>query len=255
MRAVTPSGSADGLDQRQLGHRAQWEKKKSIRLLYRDFHRQLLESCPDGRVLDIGGGTAHIKEFRPDIICADILPFPGIDVVADAHRLPFRDGLFAGVVMLDVLHHLERPIDFLQEAARVLKPGGRIAMIEPAMTMLARRFYDRYHDEPVDMQADPFASVVVNPDRDPFDANQAIPSLLFADAPARQRVERQIPSLRVRSVDWHSLFAYPLSGGFQDWSLLPSSWVAPMLAFERGLPGSIRRHLSFRMTVVLERIA
>ena len=170
MRAVTPSGSADSLDQRQVGHRAQWEKKKSIRLLYRDFHRQLLESCPDGRVLDIGGGTAHIKEFRPDIICADILPFPGIDVVADAHRLPFRDGL-------------------------------------------------------------------------------------FADAPARQRVERQIPSLRVRSVDWHSLFAYPLSGGFQDWSLLPSSWVAPMLAFERGLPGSIRRHLSFRMTVVLERIA
>ena len=96
---------------------------------------------------------------------------------------------------------------------------------------------------------------MVNPDRDPFDANQAVPSLLFAEAPARQRVEQRIPSLRVRSVDWHSLFAYPLSGGFQDWSLLPSSWVAPMLAFERGLPGSIRRHLSFRMTVVLERIA
>ena len=242
------------MDQRQLAHRTQWERKKSVRLLYRDYHRQLLDCCPDGRILDIGSGTAHIKEFRPDIISTDILPFPGIDVIADAHQLPFSDGSFAGVVMLDVLHHLERPIDFLHEASRVLRPGGRLAMIEPAMTTLARRFYDRYHDEPVNMQADPFAPVAANPDRDPFDANQAIPTLLFTDAPARQRVEQLIPSLRMRSVNWHSVLAYPLSGGFQSWSLLPSPLVAPMLAFERSLPGPIKRHLSFRMTVVLERI-
>lgn len=253
MRAVASSASPQGLDQRQLGHRAVWERKKSIRLLYRDFHRQLLESCPDGRVLDIGGGTAHIKEFRPDIISADILPFPGIDVVADAHRLPFPDGSFAGVVMLDVLHHLERPIDFLNEAARLLRPGGRLAMMEPAMTALARTFYDRFHEEPVDMKADPFAAVEVNPDRDPFDANQAIPSLLFATEAARQRLEQTIPSLRVRSVDWLSLFAYPLSGGFQNWSLMPPPLVAPTLALERMVPAAIRKHLAFRMIVVLER--
>jgi SAM-dependent methyltransferase len=250
---MASSASQQGLDQRQLGHRAVWERKKSIRLLYRDFHRQLLESCPDGRVLDIGGGTAHIKEFRPDIISADILPFPGIDVVADAHRLPFPDGSFAGIVMLDVLHHLERPIDFLNEAARLLRPGGRLAMMEPAMTTLARRFYDRFHEEPVDMQADPFAAVEIDPDRDPFDANQAIPSLLFATDTARRRLEQTIPSLGVRSVDWLSLFAYPLSGGFQNWSLMPPALVAPTLAFERMVPAAIRKHLAFRMMVVLER--
>jgi SAM-dependent methyltransferase len=248
-----PSRSAGNLDQRQLSHRAQWERKKSIRLLYRDFHRQLLDSCPEGGVLDIGSGTAHIKEFRPDIISADILPFPGIDVVTDAHRLPFSDGHFAGVVMLDVLHHLERPIEFLKEASRVLRRGGRIAMIEPAMTTLARRFYDRYHDEPVDMQADPFAPVVINPDRDPFDANQAIPSLLFGAEPARRRLEQAIPSLGVRSVDWLSLLAYPMSGGFQNWSLMPPALVATTLAFERRMPSVIRKHLAFRMMVVLER--
>ncbi|HEX3358297.1 MAG TPA: class I SAM-dependent methyltransferase, partial [Tepidisphaeraceae bacterium] len=190
------------MDQRQVIHSAQWEKKKAIRLLYRDFHRQLLESCPEGRVLDVGGGTARIKEFTPDVVSTDILKFPGIDAVADAHRLPFRDKFFAGVVMLDVLHHLERPIEFLKEASRVLKPGGRIAMIEPAMTTLARRFYHRFHEEPLDMSADPFAPVAANPDRDPFDANQAIPTLLFATAPARKLIEQTIPSLRVRNVEW-----------------------------------------------------
>jgi SAM-dependent methyltransferase len=249
-----PSGSARGLDQRQLSHRAQWERKKSIRLLYRDFHRQLLDNCPEGRVLDIGSGTAHIKEFSADIVSTDILPFPGIDAVADAHRLPFADQSFSGVVMLDVLHHLERPVEFLKEASRVLRVGGRLAMIEPAMTALARRFYDRFHEEPVDMQADAFAAVKINPDRNPFDANQAIPSLLFATEPARRRVEQTIPSLGVRRVDWLSLLAYPMSGGFQKWSLMPAPLVAPTLALERRVPAAIRKHVAFRMMVVLERL-
>jgi SAM-dependent methyltransferase len=123
-----------GLNQRQILHRSVWQNKAAVRLLYREFHRQLLEGCGDGRVLDIGSGTAHIKEFRPDITSIDILSFPGIDIVADAHRLPFSDESFSDIVMLDVLHHLERPIEFLNEASRVLRPGGRLSMIEPAMT-------------------------------------------------------------------------------------------------------------------------
>jgi SAM-dependent methyltransferase len=249
------TANADDLDRRQIIHRRRWETKGAVRLLYRDFHRRLIEACPAGRVLDIGSGTAHIKDFRADIVSTDILPFPGIDVVADAHRLPFGNASFSGVVMLDVLHHLERPIVFLGEASRVLKAGGRLAMIEPAMTTLARRFYDHFHDEPVDMDADPFAPVRINPDRDPFDANQAIPSLLFATSAACRRVESEVPSMRVRSVEWLSLLAYPMSGGFQSWSLMPAALVRSVLAFEEKVPQAVRRQVAFRMMVVLERMA
>jgi SAM-dependent methyltransferase len=243
-----------GLNERQVLHRNIWQKKSAIRLIYRDFHRRLLEACcGDGRILDIGSGTAHIKDVRPDVVSVDILSFPGIDIVADAHRLPFPDGCFAGVIMLDVLHHLERPIEFLKEASHVLKSGGRLAMIEPAMTPLARRFYDHFHEEAVDMAADPFAMVASDPDRNPFDANQAVPSLLFSTDHARKRVEETIPSLFVQSVDWLSLIAYPLSGGFQEWSLIPAGLVGPTLAVERKVPISIRKTLGFRMMVVLER--
>jgi SAM-dependent methyltransferase len=244
--------SLSNLD-RQTFHRDVWKRKASIRLLYKDFHRRLLEICPEGLILDIGGGTAHIKELRPDVISTDILAFPGIDVVADAHRLPFQDGCFAGIVMLDVLHHLERPIEFLNEAARLLKPGGRLAMIEPAMTAVARRFYHYCHEEPVEMDVDPFAAVVIDPSRDPFDANQAVPTLLFSTQTACSRVEEVVPLLRVRSVDWLSLLAYPLSGGFKNWSLMPAALISPILTLEEMIPVIVRRRTAFRMIVVLER--
>jgi hypothetical protein len=120
--------------------------------------------------------------------------------------------------MLDVLHDLERPIEFLKEASRVLRSGGRLSMIEPVMRPLARRFYGRFHEEPVDMMADPFTIVAADRNRDPFDASQAIPSLLFSTEQAQRRFEDAVPSFRVRHVDWQSLLAYPLSGGFQKWS-------------------------------------
>jgi 2-polyprenyl-6-hydroxyphenyl methylase/3-demethylubiquinone-9 3-methyltransferase len=44
--------------------------------------------------------------------------------VADAYRLPFRDGAFDAVSSMDFLEHVDRPGDAVAEAARVLRPGG-----------------------------------------------------------------------------------------------------------------------------------
>lgn len=45
--------------------------------------------------------------------------------VASGTELPFPDRTFDAVVSTDLLEHLERPERFFQEAARVVKPGGR----------------------------------------------------------------------------------------------------------------------------------
>lgn len=46
--------------------------------------------------------------------------------LADGGDLPFEEGSFEVVTMINVLHHLENPDAVLPEIARVLMPGGRL---------------------------------------------------------------------------------------------------------------------------------
>lgn len=243
------------VDGRLAKHREAWKRKASLRAVYGDFHERLLGACPDGRLLEIGSGSGHLKDLAPDIVSIDILPLPWVNAVADAHTLPFADSSFSGIVMIDVLHHLERPAEFFGEAVRILRPGGRVAMIEPGITPLSWSFYHFVHEEPVDLAADPLAWTEPDRDRDPFDSNQAIPTLLFSRADGRKRFRKMFPELRLLSREWFGLFAYPLSGGFKPWSLIPASAVKPMLRLEKALSPIIGWLLAFRVFVVLEKTA
>ena len=51
--------------------------------------------------------------------------------VADGTALPFQDASFQSVFIRDVLHHVENPKAVLDEAARILRPGGQLLLIEP----------------------------------------------------------------------------------------------------------------------------
>jgi SAM-dependent methyltransferase len=47
-------------------------------------------------------------------------------VAADAHQLPFADGVFEAVVSFNTFEHLYNPSRAARELYRVLKPGGRL---------------------------------------------------------------------------------------------------------------------------------
>lgn len=51
--------------------------------------------------------------------------------VADAGALPFGDGAFGSVFIRDLLHHVPEPERVLGEAVRVLRPEGRLHVLEP----------------------------------------------------------------------------------------------------------------------------
>ena len=235
-------------------YREAWRAKPLLRRIYNDFYDRMdAQAARDLRAptLEIGGGIGAFKQRFPNVISTDIQVEAGLDLVTDAQRLPFEDGSLANIVMVDVLHHVQYPLLFLREAERVLAPGGRCVMVEPAITFGSTLFYRLFHPEPVVMRADPLLSGEPDTGRDPWDSNQAIPTLLVGRD--RARLAQLVPSLSLRRADWFSLAAYPLSGGFKRWSLLPDRLGGWLLARERKLEPLIGRFLAFRVLIVLEK--
>jgi SAM-dependent methyltransferase len=232
-------------------HRQIWTSKPVLRAIYGNYYQRIAGSVVPGLTLEIGGGTGNLKEYLDDVISTDIQYSQWLDAVADGQRLPFHDASFDNIVMFDVLHHLERPWLFLQEAARVLRADGRLICVEPAITPVSWLFYSLLHPEPIDMKAIPLAPEQPTPGRDPWCANQGIPTLLFGRD--RKQLERDFP-LRVISCQHLGLFAYPLSGGFNKWSLIPASLVRPLLKLEDWLLPLLGPAMGFRLMGVLERL-
>jgi len=232
-------------------YRRVWEQKPLLRRIYNDMYDRIAASRVQGMTVEIGGGIGQFKSRFPDVIATDIQKAPWLDVVTDAQNLPFAANSIANIVMIDVLHHVEFPLLFLREADRVLRRGGRLVMAEPAITLGSSLFYRLLHHEPVRMNEDPLT--VGKPDamRDPYNSNQAIPTLLVSRA--HERLAELLPSLRIIRTDWFSLWVYPLSGGFKSWSLLSDRAGNFILGLEKKLEPVLGRFLAFRLLIIIEK--
>jgi ubiquinone/menaquinone biosynthesis C-methylase UbiE len=97
-----------------------------------------------GRTIDLGAGTGANVGLYPDAVTGLVLaepdPYmlrklrekaPDAEIVeAPAERLPFDDSSFDTAVFTLVLCTVPDPAAALAEAARVLRPGGRLLFIE-----------------------------------------------------------------------------------------------------------------------------
>lgn len=176
----------------------------------------------------------------------------GLDIVAYAHRLPFSSGSFSNIVMLDVFHHLSFPVVFLKEAMRVLRVGGRLIMIEPNVSPVSWCFLKLFHEEPVRLRDDPF-DPQPRSGTSPYESNQAIPYVMFIRE--SHRLQNHVPELKIVSTARFSLWAYPLSGGFHSWSLLPTVMAGPLLRIERPVSTWLGWLAGFRLMIVAEKVA
>ena len=98
--------------------------------------RDLTASLGATSVLEVGCGEGFLAEFMMDITDAS---YTGVDLdlqitsaararcpaggfaVADAHRLPFKSNSFDLVLACEVMEHVPRPEDLLQEVRRVAR--------------------------------------------------------------------------------------------------------------------------------------
>ncbi len=107
--------------------------------------RSALPLLAPGRVLDIASGDGVLAELlaphAQEYICIDasarvvaaaserLRRFGNVRVQeGDMHALPFADGHFDLVVLMHALTYAARPAVAVAEAARVLRPGGRLLL-------------------------------------------------------------------------------------------------------------------------------
>lgn len=83
-----------------------------------------LGSGPDYRP-----GAVNVDRWRASTHHAGETAPP--DLLADAHHLPVKDSTLGHVRASHVIEHLERPLDALREAKRVLEPGGTLYVEVP----------------------------------------------------------------------------------------------------------------------------
>lgn len=101
-------------------------------------------------LLDVGGGTGRsslaFAEAASQVVVADeshkmlvqSSHKAGLSgVVTAAEALPFPASTFAGVIIVDALHHLADQGRSLREMWRVLAPGGRLVIEEPDIGVTA----------------------------------------------------------------------------------------------------------------------
>lgn len=88
--------------------------------------------------LYLGGAGRRVDGY----VNLDLCALPGVDVVADAERLPFRDGIFQRVECDAVLEHVRDPVVVVREIERVLSPGGYAHLVTP--------FCHPFHEYPKD---------------------------------------------------------------------------------------------------------
>lgn len=116
-----------------------------------DLQRMIDVAQPQAseRLLDIATGGGHVaRTFAPyvaEVVASDLTPEilahaaasfteQGLanitTALADAEEIPFPDASFDLVTCRIAPHHFPYPERFVQEAARVLSPGGRFVLID-----------------------------------------------------------------------------------------------------------------------------
>lgn len=122
---------------------------------------KLIDKERDEKILDLGAGngefTQILKKINKRVIAADSsliycqkLKKKKINcVLADFNKkLPFGNNYFDGVVCLEVIEHIVKAEDFLQEICRILKKNGWLVISTPNISWVGYRWLTLFGQVP-----------------------------------------------------------------------------------------------------------
>jgi SAM-dependent methyltransferase len=233
--------------QEYFARREIWEKKPHIRLVYERWVNKMRPFLPQqGPLLEVGSGSGLLRDFIPDVILSEMVDLPWIDRVVDCAHMPFEDGALGGVIGFDLLHHLEDSHSFLEETARVLRPGGRAVFIEPYVTFFSFFGYKALHHESIY-----FKDYHPNKEKkDPWEGNTALANLVFHRDLKNWALLH--PSLKIVRRELFSFFDFTCAAGFKPYAYVPYRIFRHLIKIDNCLTW-LMPLIAFRIFVVLEK--
>lgn len=93
--------------------------------------------APGGSAVGVDAEVGMIAQARERQTLQDSADVQPEFIVASAEDLPLEDDRFDGARMDRVLQHVGNPVRALREIHRVLRPGGRVALVEPDWKTMA----------------------------------------------------------------------------------------------------------------------
>jgi SAM-dependent methyltransferase len=203
-------------------------QNKFLLQIYYEWYQLLKSSLHDSGfgILELGSGGGFLSKFIPGIISSEVFYFPDTDITLDGQRLPFASQSLQAIFMTNVLHHIPDNRLFFSEAARCIKKGGCISMIEPWNTPWSKFIYTILHHEPFQSSALEWELQAEGP---LTTANDALPWIILERD--RAKFESEFPEWAIKKVLLIMPFRYLVSGGVSLRQLMPD-WSYP---FWRGL--------------------
>jgi ArsR family transcriptional regulator len=133
-------------------HASRWDEIRSLHVPERQVEAAMLARVGEGlyrAMLDIGTGTGRMLEFLGPRLAnglgidqsREMLAVARVNIeraglsncivrLGDMYQLPVPDASFDAAVIHQVLHYADRPAAVIAEAARVLRPGGGLVIVD-----------------------------------------------------------------------------------------------------------------------------
>lgn len=229
-------------------HGAIIQNKYFLKKIYEDVYSYFKCNMSEGsHSLELGSGGGFIKDFIPNVTTSDVIELPFIDKVVYAESLPYEVGQLSNLFMFNVLHHVQDSEAFLFEAIRVLKPGGRIIMAEPANTIFSRFIYSYFHHEPCEPEQEQWR--LESGGRLSM-ANAMLPWIIFKRD--EDKFKKLFPQLEIIKYQNFMPFKYIISGGLSSPQLLPNFTYDLYSSFEKMI-SPLNNYLGMFVRIIVER--
>ena len=203
------------------------QEKPFLKSLYAEWYERIVEALPHKEgVLELGSGAGFLQQYIPDVLTSEVFETPDVKLVIDSFDMALPDQSLNAIVMTDVLHHIPDVSRFFHEAARCIRPGGKIVMIEPWRTPWSDWVYTNLHPEPFL----PDSGWEISDTGPLSGANGALPWIVFQRD--RDLFEARHPQWKINNIEPMMPISYLLSGGVSMRSLMPGFMYEPVRSTE-----------------------